>query len=235
MSYRMHCFFTVSCTSHTHTQFYLDRVEEHPHFQTINKDPRYRHLESVPRGESLEDCQQRVVEVWKETMREIEGNFESPLDFNQSLLVAHANTLRALVMHLDSIDPEGIESLNIPTAIPFFYDIDLKTGQVVSHRPTGTFRGTFITDERKQRSFLERRRAANDPWMWALHDDQVATSMLSDYDSAESNEEREPLDSIYNPSSSSRINEDDLKVSELEAEARKNTAMFAPDQSTKDV
>lgn len=209
--------------------------DEHPHFQTINKDPRYRHLKNVPRGESLEDCQQRVVEVWQESIREIKENIE-PLDFEYSLLVAHANTLRALVMHLDGIDPEGIESLNIPTAIPFFYDIDLSTGQVVSNRPEGTFRGIFITDERKQRSFLERRRAANDPWMWALHDDQVATSMLSDYDT---NEESPPRENIAadekNRMVSSSTGEDVLQLAELEAEARKNTELFAPDQSTKDL
>ncbi|KAG7371882.1 phosphoglyceromutase [Nitzschia inconspicua] len=204
---------------------YSDRpplmTEQHPHFQTINKDPRYRYLMHVPRGESLEDCQQRVVEVWKETIQEIEQNFE-PLDFNYSLLVAHANTLRALVMHLDIIDPEGIESLNIPTAIPFYYDIDLSTGQVVSNKPQGMFRGIFITDERKQRSFLERRRAANDPWMWALHDDQVATSMLSDREQPEQ------------ANSEKFGTEEQLRVPELEEEARKNTELFAPDQSTRD-
>jgi hypothetical protein len=206
-------------------------LDEHPHFQTINKDPRYRHLKNVPRGESLEDCQKRVIEVWKETIQEAGENLE-PLDFQYSLLVAHANTLRALVMHLDSIDPDDIESLNVPTAIPFFYDIDTSTGDVVTNSPSGTFRGIFITDERKQRSFLERRRAANDPWMWALHDDQVATSMLSDF----GNDETKDQADNQNGDETSPTKKKSLKVADLEAEARKNTELFAPDQSaTKDL
>jgi 2,3-bisphosphoglycerate-dependent phosphoglycerate mutase len=96
------------------------------------------------------------------------------------LVVAHANTLRALVMHLDDISPSEIEDVNIGTALPFYYDVDKTTGHVVSasSSPPSTFRGIYIDDERKRRNFLERRRAANDPWLWALHDDQVSPSML---------------------------------------------------------
>jgi bisphosphoglycerate-dependent phosphoglycerate mutase family 1 len=162
---------------------------QHPHFHTIQNDARYQHLAKqqhmVPRGESLQDCQERVVKAWKDVCQEL-GNDSTTIDdedhslSDYSLLVAHANTLRALVMHLDEIDVEDIQGLNIPTAIPFYYDIDKTTGQVVGEEESiGGFRGLYITDERKQRSFLERRRAANDPWLWALHDHQVATSLLN--------------------------------------------------------
>ena len=67
-------------------------------------------------------------------------------------------------------------------------DIDSSTGMVLSNSSVdeestksaghGKFRGHYITDARKKRNFLERRRAANDPWLWALHDNQVARSML---------------------------------------------------------
>jgi 2,3-bisphosphoglycerate-dependent phosphoglycerate mutase len=179
-------------------------TEEHPHYQSINQDPRYRRLPNIPKGESLQDCQVRVVEAWKDLTQEISSIEDD--DFDYSLLVAHANTLRALVMHLDDINVDHIEDLNIPTAIPFFYDIDKRTGEVVRAAEPGIFGGTYITDERKQRSFLERRRAANDPWLWALHDHQVATSLLSD--------EGEGLDNIE--------------------EARHNTELFAPGQTPAD-
>ena len=149
-------------------------TKEHPHYESINNDPRYHDLSFVPRGESLEDCQQRVVEAWADLCEEIKTIPQDETIFNYSMLVAHANTLRALVMHLDDIAVDDIEDLNIPTAIPFFYDIDKASGNVVysalEDSASGTFRGTFITDERKERNFLERRRAANDPWLWALHD-----------------------------------------------------------------
>ena len=35
-----------------------------------------------------------------------------------------------------------------------------------------------MSDERHRRNFWERRRMSNDPWLWALQDDQVAQSML---------------------------------------------------------
>lgn len=107
-------------------------------------------------------------------------------------------------------------------AIPFAYDINKWTGQVVMSSFTSTskeetvpglFRGIFIADERKQQSFLERRRAANDPWLWALHDDQVAPSVLLNVKGI-----------------SDTTKNKDLMVA-LEEEARKNTNLFAPGQT----
>jgi hypothetical protein len=125
-----------------------------------------------------------VIEGWNDLVRDIQQASEDEPD--HSLVVAHANTLRALVMHLDDIPPEEIEDVNIGTALPFYYDIDKATGKrVVSSalaehetQAPRVFRGVYIDDERKRRNFLERRRAANDPWLWALHDDQVSRSML---------------------------------------------------------
>jgi len=38
--------------------------------------------------------------------------------------VAHGNSLRALVKHLDGISDEAIAELNIPTGIPLVYELD---------------------------------------------------------------------------------------------------------------
>lgn len=195
-------------------------MEEHPHFDIINNDPRYRNLEGIPRTESLEDCQKRVIMAWNEIVEEVKQAEDHP-DTAQSLLVAHANTLRALVMHIDNIPPEEIENLNIPTGIPFYYDIDKATGITMNHEyeydnigPTGRFRGVYISDDRKRRSFLERRRQANDPWLWALHDDQVAGSMLlEDGTRSEENE----------------ANAEEL--AEMTQEASKNTDLFTSGHS----
>ncbi len=40
------------------------------------------------------------------------------------LIVAHGNSLRALVKHLDGISDEDIAALNIPTGIPLVYTLD---------------------------------------------------------------------------------------------------------------
>ena len=52
------------------------------------------------------------------------------------LMVAHGNSLRALVKHLDHISDDDIAELNIPTGIPLRYDLDADLRPVV---PGGTY------------------------------------------------------------------------------------------------
>jgi 2,3-bisphosphoglycerate-dependent phosphoglycerate mutase len=40
------------------------------------------------------------------------------------LIVAHGNSLRALVKHLDGVSDDDIVQLNIPTGIPLVYELD---------------------------------------------------------------------------------------------------------------
>jgi len=52
---------------------------------------------------------------------------EEPLIADKKLLiVAHGNSLRALVKHLDNISNEKILELNIPTGAPLIYELDEK-------------------------------------------------------------------------------------------------------------
>ena len=44
----------------------------------------------------------------------------------RTLIVAHGNSLRALVKHLDGISDEAIVDLNIPTGIPLVYELDVE-------------------------------------------------------------------------------------------------------------
>ena len=52
------------------------------------------------------------------------------------LIVAHGNSLRALVKHLDGISDDDIAALNIPTGIPLLYELDDDFRPV---RPGGTY------------------------------------------------------------------------------------------------
>lgn len=187
----------------------------HPHHAKITQDQRYKGLD-IPQGESLADCQKRVKDAWEA----IVPNFD-PGEY--SLVVAHANTLRSLVMHLDDIPESQIERLNIPTAIPFFYDVNCTNGEAItSHPEDGTFSGMYITNERNKRNFLERRRAANDPWLWALHDYQVERSMLL---------EEEPQDDVVDEA---QVNGDSQSVfdtqealKDLEREAKNDNESYS--------
>ena len=71
-----------------------------------------------PGGESLEDTFNRTVPYYKS---EIEPKL---LAGKNILIVAHGNSLRALVMYLENIGKDEILKLNIPTGAPRNYNFD---------------------------------------------------------------------------------------------------------------
>jgi 2,3-bisphosphoglycerate-dependent phosphoglycerate mutase len=83
-------------------------------------DPRYATLppELRPRTECLKDVLGRMLPYWYDAI-------VPDLAAGRSVLVvAHGNSLRALVKHLDGISDEAIAELNIPTGIPLLYELD---------------------------------------------------------------------------------------------------------------
>jgi 2,3-bisphosphoglycerate-dependent phosphoglycerate mutase len=91
----------------------------HPRF-----DPRYALLrpEDLPATESLKDTLERVLPYWHETI------VPELLRQQKVLVVAHGNSLRALVKYLDRIPDEDIPGLNIPTGAPLLYELDRDLG-----------------------------------------------------------------------------------------------------------
>jgi 2,3-bisphosphoglycerate-dependent phosphoglycerate mutase len=83
-------------------------------------DPRYALLpdELRPRTECLQDVVHRMLPYWYDAI-------VPDLAAGQTVLVvAHGNSLRALVKHLDGIGDAEISELNIPTGIPLVYELD---------------------------------------------------------------------------------------------------------------
>src|SRR5499425_1694206 len=83
-------------------------------------DPRYANLpyELRPRTECLKDVLQRMLPYWYDALVPDLAAGRTPL------VVAHGNSLRALVKHLDGIGDAQIAALNIPTGIPLVYRLD---------------------------------------------------------------------------------------------------------------
>jgi 2,3-bisphosphoglycerate-dependent phosphoglycerate mutase len=83
-------------------------------------DPRYAELprELVPRSECLKDVLERMLPYWYDA---ISGDLARG---RTVLVVAHGNSLRALVKHLDGISDEDIAALNLPTGTPLVYELD---------------------------------------------------------------------------------------------------------------
>ncbi|MDI9374698.1 MAG: 2,3-diphosphoglycerate-dependent phosphoglycerate mutase [Thermotogota bacterium] len=83
-------------------------------------DPRYGNLtaDQLPKTECLKDTVARFLPLWK---NEISSDIKSG---KKVLVVAHGNSLRALVKYLDNIPDDEIVGLNIPTGIPLVYELD---------------------------------------------------------------------------------------------------------------
>ncbi|HVY08764.1 MAG TPA: phosphoglyceromutase [Mycobacteriales bacterium] len=83
-------------------------------------DPRYASLadDFVPRTECLKDVVVRLMPYWDDAI------VPDLRTGKTVLVVAHGNSLRALVKHLDGISDEEIVGLNIPTGIPLYYELD---------------------------------------------------------------------------------------------------------------
>ena len=83
-------------------------------------DPRYAMLppDARPATECLADVVQRMMPYWQDA---IVADLRAGKNV---LVVAHGNSLRALVKHLDGISDADIAELNIPTGIPLVYELD---------------------------------------------------------------------------------------------------------------
>lgn len=83
-------------------------------------DRRYKELTSseLPLTECLKDTVARFLPYWFDTI------VPSIKSGKNILIVAHGNSLRALVKHLDSVSDDDIVELNIPTGVPLVYELD---------------------------------------------------------------------------------------------------------------
>ncbi|HEY7325705.1 MAG TPA: phosphoglyceromutase [Streptosporangiaceae bacterium] len=98
-------------------------------------DRRYALLpgELLPRTECLRDVVARMLPYWHDAIiPDLAGG-------GMALVVAHGNSLRALVKHLDGISDDDISELNIPTGMPLLYELD------DAFRPTGP--GRYLDPE----------------------------------------------------------------------------------------
>ncbi len=89
--------------------------ERHPRF-----DERYSDLtpNELPASECLKDTVDRFLPYWHEQIA------PDIMSGKRVLIVAHGNSLRALVKYLDEICDEEIVGLNIPTGVPLVYELD---------------------------------------------------------------------------------------------------------------
>ena len=89
--------------------------ERHPRY-----DPRYAGVvaDKLPSTETLKTTLERVLPYWHMVLAPAIQSGQ------RVLVVAHGNSLRAMVKYLDHISEEEITGLNIPTGVPLVYELD---------------------------------------------------------------------------------------------------------------
>ncbi len=84
----------------------------------------------LPSGESLKDTVARLMPLWQgEIMPKIKAG-------RRLLIVAHGNSLRAIIQHLEGLSAQEIMEENVPTGVPLFYELDGGLGKSDSLRVT---------------------------------------------------------------------------------------------------
>lgn len=118
--------------------------KDHPYYDAIRNDPRYKDMtdEEYPACESLELTIKRTMPYWNDTIIPALKEGKTPL------VAAHGNSLRGIVCHLDSMTNEEIMELNLPTGIPFVYELDENFKPVVSMK--------FLGDEKTVAEAIEK-------------------------------------------------------------------------------
>jgi 2,3-bisphosphoglycerate-dependent phosphoglycerate mutase len=83
------------------------------------RDPRYTDLlpEQIPLTECLKDTVDRFLPYWQEVIE------PAVRKGTRVLVVAHGNSLRALVKYLDNVSDDDILGINIPTGVPLAYEL----------------------------------------------------------------------------------------------------------------
>ena len=100
--------------------------------ETDERSPRnqiqYRNFENqmLPLAESLEDTIARVVPYFENVIK------KEMQKGKRIVIVAHGNSLRALVKYFDNLSQDEITNVNIPTGSPLVYEFD-NNFNVISH------------------------------------------------------------------------------------------------------
>jgi 2,3-bisphosphoglycerate-dependent phosphoglycerate mutase len=119
-------------------------TEENSYYKNITEDIRYADGpkgDAFPKFESLKLTIERTLPYWDDVI------VPQMKEGKKILIAAHGNSLRGIVKHLDNMSDEAIMLLNLPTGIPFVYELDADFKPVVSMK--------FLGDEETVKKAVE--------------------------------------------------------------------------------
>jgi len=124
---------------------------DHPYYKSIVEDSIYEgqitNPEDFPKAESLKLTIERTMPFWKSHIAKALDDGKFPI------VAAHGNSLRGIVCHLDEMTNEQIMLLNLPTGIPFLYELD-ENNMPISKEPG--FTGQFLGDKETVDAAIEK-------------------------------------------------------------------------------
>ncbi|XP_034234653.1 phosphoglycerate mutase 1-like isoform X1 [Thrips palmi] len=119
--------------------------EDHKYYSAIVNNPKFAlelSKDQIPRTESLKTTLQRVIPYWEDVIA------PQIRQGKRVLIVTHGTSLRGLVKHVQEMSDEVIVKLNLPNAIPFYYDLDENLQAIDPLR--------FLADEETVRREMEK-------------------------------------------------------------------------------
>jgi len=123
------------------------------HIYWHGRERKYRHLNPsfIPQTESLQDTIDRVVPLW-------DSHILPDLKAGRNvLIVAHCNSLRGIVKHIDGIGTDDIQKMGIPNGIPLVYKFERNTMQPIAHKfAQPPLRGIWLEKKGLLRAALEK-------------------------------------------------------------------------------
>lgn len=114
---------------------------------------------AIPGGESLGDTIARCLPVWKDQI------VSDLREGKRVLVVAHGNTIRAIMQAIDGVDDADVADLEVPSCIPFVYRFDWSGAELAVVRPEGAqvpgLSGEYLADDAVLREAQQRMRQAS--------------------------------------------------------------------------
>eukprot|EP01041_Mallomonas_annulata_P002896 gene2897-5686_t len=113
------------------------------------RDPMTGKVKVYPGTESLKQCEQRAFGYWKEVIA------PRVLNGERVLIVAHANTIRALVKAVDNIGDDMISHLKIPNGVPLVYTMDKDLNPIQTSTDDLGFQAKYLVSPRNHGKYLD--------------------------------------------------------------------------------
>lgn len=110
------------------------------HPQWHGNERKYADLDSkeIPVTESLQDTMERTIPLWETRIK------LDLLEGKTVMVVAHANSLRGILKHIDNLSPDEIKKVGIPNGIPLVYKFDSNMKPIPMKAAVAPLTGEFL-------------------------------------------------------------------------------------------